>query len=104
MLRTAIGALMAMVIGGIAFGVANVNREYVDIDQCADGVAECGQYGGVEALGTALFQQAAVPFELLGILLLVAIIAAVAVARGHTPEEKRAFEARKKSPTGVAGK
>ena len=104
MLRTAIGALMAMVIGGIAFGVANVNRPYVDLDQCADGVAECGQFGGVEAVSTALFQNTAVPFELLGILLLVAIIAAVAVARGHSPDEKKAFEAQKKSPTGAAGK
>lgn len=94
LLRTAIASLMAMVGGAVAFGVAGVTSEYVDIDQCADGSAECGQFGGVQALGEAIYQHAAVPFELVGILLLVAIVAAVAIARGHSPEEKRALEAR----------
>ncbi|HJL16087.1 MAG TPA: NADH-quinone oxidoreductase subunit J [Sandaracinaceae bacterium LLY-WYZ-13_1] len=104
LLRVAIASLMAMVGGTVAFGVSTVDRPYVDIDQCAGPAAECGQFGGVEALGHAIYQQAAVPFELVGILLLVAIIAAVAVARGHTPEEKRAFEerARKKDAEAAA--
>ena len=38
----------------------------------------------------------AVPFELISVLLLVAIIAAVAVARGHSPEQKRDLEDKKK--------
>lgn len=95
LLRTAVAALMVMVGGGVAFGVAGTQADYVDIDQCAEGVAECGQFGGVQALSEAIYQQAAVPFELVGVLLLVAIIAAVAVARGHTPHEKRALEARR---------
>jgi NADH-quinone oxidoreductase subunit J len=95
LLRTAGAALMAMVAGGVAFGVAAVERPYVDLDQCAGRVAECNQFGGVQALGSAIYRDAAVPFEIVSVLLLVAIVAAVAVARGHTPDEKRAFEQRK---------
>lgn len=93
-LRTAAGALMAMVGASLAFGVSIIERPYVDLDQCQDGSAECGQFGGVEALGDAIFMRSAVPFELISVLLLVAIVAAVAVARGHSPEEKRALEAK----------
>lgn len=102
MIRTAAAALMAMVGGAVAFGVAAVSRPYVDLDQCDGRVAECGQFGGVEALGSAIYRDAVVPFELVSVLLLVAIIAAVAVARGHSPEEKRALEQRK-GAAGVAG-
>lgn len=95
LVRTGAAALMAMVGGGIAFGVATVSRPYVDVDQCAGRVVECGQFGGVEALGMAIYRDSVIPFELVGVLLLVAIIAAVAIARGHTPEEKKALEERK---------
>lgn len=104
LVRTAAASLMAMVGGGIAFAVAGVTRPYVDLDQCAGAEAECGQFGGVDALGEALFRQSAVPFELVSVLLLVAIIAAVAVARGHSPEEKQALEARpRKAPSDNRG-
>lgn len=97
MVRIGAGALMAMLGASLAFGVASpLGREYVDIDQCRGAAAECGQFGGVDALSTALFQQSAVPFELVSVLLLVAIVAAVAVARGHSPEEKQALEERRK--------
>ena len=45
------------------------------------------EFGTVEALGMSIYQQALVPFELISITLLVAIIGAVAVARGRTAEE-----------------
>ena len=92
--RTIGAGLMGFVALTIALGVASVDTAYVDVDQCADGVAECGQFGGVDALGEAIFQGAAVPFELVSILLLIAIIGAVAVARGHSPEEKKALAER----------
>jgi NADH-quinone oxidoreductase subunit J len=97
-LRTGAGALMAMVTAGIAFSVATVARPYVDLDQCAGAIAECGQFGGVESLSRALFRNSAVPFELVSVLLLVAIIAAVAVARGHGPEQKKALEQNRNEP------
>jgi len=41
-------------------------------------------FGTVEGLGAAIYQQAAVPFEIISITLLVAIIGAIAVARSRT--------------------
>ena len=99
-LRIGVASLMAMVGTTIAFGISQVERPYVNIDPCPDTVAECGQFGGVDALGDAIFRQSAVPFELVSVLLLVAIIAAVAVARGHTPAEKEAFEKRREAAKG----
>lgn len=98
LVRTGAGALMAMVTAAIAFSVASVARPYVDLDQCAGPIAECGQFGGVQALSDALFRGSAVPFEIVSVLLLVAIIAAVAVARGHGPEQKRALEQNRNEP------
>jgi NADH-quinone oxidoreductase subunit J len=95
LVRTAAAAVMTIVAGGIAFAVASVSAPYVDLDQCRQaGLAECGQFGGVQALGAAIYRDAAVPFELLSVLLLIAIVAAVAVARGHSPAEKKALEER----------
>lgn len=95
LMKAAIGSVMAMISGALAFGVATTERAWVDIAPCRDGSAECGQFGGVDALGTSIFQGAAVPFELISVLLLVAVIAAIAVARGHSPEEKKALEERR---------
>jgi hypothetical protein len=59
--------------------------------KCAQpGLAECGQFGGVDALANAIYVGAAIPFELVSVLLLVAIVGAIAVARGHTDAEKKA--------------
>jgi NADH-quinone oxidoreductase subunit J len=103
LVRSGAAALMAIVVGAIAFGVAAVSRPYVDIDQCAGTAAECGQFGGVEALADAIYRDAAIPFELVSVLLLVAILAAVAVARGHSPAEKKALEERARSSAGASG-
>ncbi len=102
-LRVGAASLMAMVGATLAFGVSSIDRPYVDIDQCRGAAAECGQFGGVDALSDAIFRQSAVPFELVSVLLLVAIIAAVAVARGHSPAEKKAIEARRAAQGGAAG-
>ncbi len=55
--------------------------------------AECGQFGGVRAVGLVLFKDAVVPFEIVSILLTVAIVGAVAVARGRNPKEVEAYRA-----------
>lgn len=88
LVRTGAAVLMALVGGVIAFSVAGIDRPYVDLNQCPGTAAECGQFGGVDALADAIYRGAAVPFELVSVLLLVAVLAAVAVARGHTPAEK----------------
>jgi NADH-quinone oxidoreductase subunit J len=41
------------------------------------------QYGTVKQVGTELFRSAMVPFEMVGVTLLVAVLGAFAVARGH---------------------
>lgn len=88
------GGVLAMLAGAIAFavgGVGDVGRP--EIAPCPDGVGECGQFGGVDAVSNALFVDAAIPFELASILLLVAVIAAIAVARGRSAAEKPVVEA-----------
>lgn len=44
-------------------------------------------YGSVEGLGRAIYLDGAVPFETISVTLLVAILSAVAVARGRTAHE-----------------
>ncbi len=95
MVRVASGAIMALIGAAIAFQLADVARDKPNIDLCPDGQAECGQFGGVEALGQVIYSDAAVPFEIVSILLLVAIIGAIAVARGRTAEEALAAKERR---------
>jgi NADH-quinone oxidoreductase subunit J len=56
--------------------------------------AECDQFGGVLAFSKSLFVGAVVPFELIAVLLTVAIVGAVAVGRGRTAAESRALAAK----------
>jgi NADH-quinone oxidoreductase subunit J len=86
--RTASIALTAIVTGGIAFSLMRVSMETPGIPGCPDG-AECGQFGGVTGLGTVLYGEGVVPFELVSVLLTVAIVGAIAIARGRTMEEAK---------------
>jgi NADH-quinone oxidoreductase subunit J len=79
--------VMAAVTISIAAGVGGVARELPIIEACALGVPECSQFGGVRAVARVLYKDAAVPFELASILLLIAILGAIAVARGRTVHE-----------------
>ncbi len=69
---------MAMFTGTIAFSIVDVASEWV--------AAPAG-FGTVEGVGTALYTETLVPFEIVSITLLVAIIGAVAVARRSTKRE-----------------
>lgn len=44
-------------------------------------------FGGIDAFGRILFNQALVPFELSSALLMVAVVGAIAVARGKQPDK-----------------
>jgi len=44
-------------------------------------------FGGIRPLGHQLFEKALIPFELTSLLLMVAVIGAVAVARGKQPDQ-----------------
>lgn len=73
---------------GLAFTLIEVGGTWIDIPVCPEGAGpECGQFGGVEGLGLVIYRDALVPFELVGVLLLVAIVGAIAVARGRSGAE-----------------
>ncbi len=79
--------LMAGVGLSIASAVGPLEREAPAIEGCPPGVVECAQFGGVKGIAQVLYKDAAVPFELVSILLLVAILGAIAVARGRSLAE-----------------
>ncbi len=87
MVRMTSLVLMGMVTVTIAFAI-------VDTDPAAPRLP--AGYGDVEGVGGALYTQGLVPFEIISITLLVAIIGAVAVARGKTAVEKQ-IEAKEKA-------
>lgn len=93
LVKTVGASVLAMTIGSIAFGVAAAGNEFERpaIPLCAEGEA-CTEFGGVDAMADAVYLDGAIPFELASMLLLVAIIAAIAVARGATIAEKKVID------------
>lgn len=94
--KTAAVAMMALLTAMLAFSLIQHSRTLPALSPCtaAEG-AECAQFGGVGAFSTSLFREALVPFELISVLLTVAIIGAIAVARGRTGEEAEAVRKKK---------
>lgn len=89
--------MIVLVAGAIAFTVGKA---------VAPELALPAGFGTVDALSHAIFRDSAIPFELVSMLLLVAIIAAISTARGRTPEEKDLvdpLEARKFADRPFAG-
>ncbi|MDQ3033843.1 MAG: NADH-quinone oxidoreductase subunit J [Myxococcota bacterium] len=72
--------MIVLVAGAIAFTVGKAVAPV--------GLALPLGFGTVSALSHAIFRDSAIPFELVSMLLLVAVIAAISTARGRTPEEK----------------
>ncbi len=79
--------MMAAVALSIASAVGGYAPKAPEIAGCPEGVVECGSFGGVRGVASVLYRDAIVPFELISILLLVAILGAIAVARGRTLKE-----------------
>jgi NADH-quinone oxidoreductase subunit J len=100
--KTASVAMMLVVTALLAFSLLPVHLPAVAIAGCtpAQG-AECLQFGGVGAFSISLYQADYVPFELISVLLTVAIVGAIAVARGRGVEELEAT-ARKQEAHGKA--
>ena len=73
--RTLSIAMVVAVVLGLATSVAYFDAPWVAVPE---------GFGTVQGLGMAIYQQAAVPFEIISITLLVAIIGAIAVARSRT--------------------
>jgi NADH-quinone oxidoreductase subunit J len=81
--------LMAGVMISIAAGIGSIMPATPVIAGCPDGQPECSQFGGVRGVASVLYRDAALPFELVSILLLVAILGAIAVARGRSLGERK---------------
>ncbi|MBK8172472.1 MAG: NADH-quinone oxidoreductase subunit J [Sandaracinaceae bacterium] len=106
----ALGAgAMAIVTAAIAFNIWSFAPDAPAITSCPGGAnaerwttneqgvasVTCGEFGGVRSFGLELYREAGLPFELISILLLVAIIGAIAIGRGRSNEEVEALKARK---------
>jgi len=85
-------ALMGSITLAIMFVVLDHNPAMGLVRGCEPGT-DCMTFGGVEALGRNIYIGGMVPFELVSITLLVAIIGALAMARGRTPAEAKAASA-----------
>lgn len=73
--RSTSGALTLAVFLAVATSVGSFDAAWAPVD---------ADFGTVEGLGLAIYRNALVPFELISITLLVAIIGAIAVARSPT--------------------
>jgi NADH-quinone oxidoreductase subunit J len=94
--RTVAAAMMGMLTLGLSAALVSADPVRAVIEGCEPSAgAECRQFGGVEAFSNALYVDGALPFELIGILLTVAIVGAIAVARGRTAEEVEALRRKK---------
>lgn len=67
-------AMVGVTVAAVATGIAKFGGEWGPIPE---------GFGTVEGLGAAIYQQAAVPFEIVSVTLLVAIVGAIAVARSR---------------------
>jgi NADH-quinone oxidoreductase subunit J len=94
--RTAAAALMGLIAFALLSVVVDLAPERPFIALCDPaGSAECEQFGGVAAFSKELFTAGVLPFELIGILLTVAIVGAIAVARGRSADEAAAAQQRR---------
>jgi NADH-quinone oxidoreductase subunit J len=94
--RTAAASFMALLTLGLVSAVAALAPDRPFMAPCDPaGSAECKQFGGVAGFSEQLFAAGVVPFELISILLTVAIVGAIAVARGRSAEEAAAAQQRR---------
>lgn len=92
LVKTVSVAVMILVTALLAFTLMPMTKPLIPLESCtnAEG-AECAQFGGVMAFSHSLFRGEIAPFELVSVLLTVAIIGAIAVARGRTAAESAAL-------------
>lgn len=77
--KTVGAGLIMLVAGSIAFAVGKSDAPFAVLPE---------GFGTVDALAHAIYRESAVPFELVSVLLLVAIVAALSTAKGRSKEEK----------------
>jgi NADH-quinone oxidoreductase subunit J len=86
--KSASVAVVIVLTALLAFSLMPVTRPPISLASCtvSEG-AECAQFGGVLAFAISLFRTELVPFELISVLLTIAIVGAIAVARGRSAAE-----------------
>jgi NADH-quinone oxidoreductase subunit J len=84
-------AMMAIITAMVSLTLLDVTPKKIPM-ACPPGAPDCDLFGGVQGLGREMFQQGVVPFELISVLLTVAIVGAIAVARGRTAKEAAAHQ------------
>jgi NADH-quinone oxidoreductase subunit J len=98
MVKTLSIGMLILLTALLAFSLMPVSQPLVPLAMCGpEQGAECEQFGGVAAFSKSLFQNGLVPFELISVLLTVAIIGAIAVARGRSAEETTALRKKREA-------
>jgi NADH-quinone oxidoreductase subunit J len=101
--KTAATAMVAALTALLAFSLMPMTREAPMIAPCTqEQGAECDQFGGVSAFSKNLYRDTFVPFELISVLLTIAIVGAIAVARGRTPQESASIALKRKQAESAA--
>ncbi|HEX7477819.1 MAG TPA: NADH-quinone oxidoreductase subunit J [Polyangiales bacterium] len=96
--KTVSVAIMVVLTAILAFSLMPVHMPLIDLGPCLAGEgAECDQFGGVGAMAQSLFMDELVPFELISVLLTVAIVGAIAVARGRSTQEQALAQAKREA-------
>jgi len=97
-LKSASIAIVMLFTALLAFSLMPVSRPLIALGSCSDiDGAECDQFGGVLAFAQSLFRAELVPFELISVLLTVAIVGSIAVARGRTAAETEVLRKRQEA-------
>jgi NADH-quinone oxidoreductase subunit J len=98
LVKTVSVGLLVLLTALLAFSLMPVSEPLLPLPSCGpEQGAECQQFGGVAAFSQSLFQTGFVPFELISVLLTVAIIGAIAVARGRSAEETTALRKKREA-------
>lgn len=98
LVKTLSVGILVLLTALLAFSLMPVTEPLIPLAACApEQGAECDQFGGVVAFSKSLFQTGIVPFELISVLLTVAIIGAIAVARGRSAEETTALRKKREA-------
>ncbi len=90
--------LMAIITAMVSLTLLGVKPARGTIECLPGSDGDCALFGGIQGMGEELFRQGVVPFELISVLLTVAIVGAIAVARGRTAKEADAQKQAKDQP------
>ena len=77
------GVFLAAAVGAASLVMRLASERMGNLPELPEG------FGGIESLGREMFRNKIVPFELIGALLLVAVVGAMAVARGRQVDPTR---------------